>query len=127
MKITKQQWVLLAGDAVVLLLVNLYGILSHQMMADTGNSLWRTFLPWLAAWVLVGWHVGVFDPQYARQPRQLWRPFWAMILASPLGGFLRGAMLGSDVVVLFVVIFGGFSTLSITAWRALYWFITTRK
>lgn len=127
MKISKGQWTLLAGDAVVLLLVNLYGLASHEMMAAAGSSVWRTFLPWLAAWVVVGWYVGVFDTEKAKQPGQLWRPFWAMILASPLGGFLRSALLGTDVIVMFVVVFGGFSALGITLWRGIYRVMNNRK
>jgi hypothetical protein len=127
MKLTKTQWTLLGGDTIVLLLVTLYGLASHDMMNQAAADVWRTFLPWLVAWLLIGWPVGVFDPGKANQAKQLWRPFWGMILASPLGGFLRSAALGSDVIVLFVVVFGGISAIAITFWRAVYWFFTTRR
>lgn len=127
MKLTRTHWTLLVGDTIVLLLVTLYGLASHEMMNQAAADIWRTFLPWLVAWLLVGWHVGVFDPEKIEHANQLWRPFWGMILASPLGGFLRSAVLGNDVIVLFVVVFGGISAIAITIWRAVYWFITNRR
>jgi hypothetical protein len=74
----------------------------------------------LVAWLLVAPHLGVFDPARASAARQLWRPFWAMILAAPLGAWLRGLWLGSPVMLNFVWIIGGVNALAILAWRALY-------
>ena len=50
-----------------------------------------------------------------------------MILAAPLAGFLRAAWLGTDVVVIFVVIFGGLSALAVSAWRGVYWLLARRR
>ena len=36
----------------------------------------------LAAWLLTAPFLGAFDPQRMATTSQLWRPFWAMILAA---------------------------------------------
>ena len=126
-RLSKTQSILLGGDVVVILLMTLYGFSSHQTLPTAGARLWSTFLPWVVAWLLVAPSLGVFDEEKVRNSRDLWRPFWAMILASPIAGFLRALWLGEDVTPLFVVIFGGFCALGILAWRAIYRFFASRR
>ncbi|MCB9135701.1 MAG: DUF3054 domain-containing protein [Anaerolineales bacterium] len=123
----KFPYALLLGDAVVFMLITLTGFASHDRL---GSSLWRmltTFVPLIVSWALIGVHVGVFDPARVADPRQLWRPFWAMVLAGPFAGWMRGVMLASGVAPLFVVVLGGFSALALLVWRTLFWFLTRNK
>jgi hypothetical protein len=126
-QLSKAQITLLVGDVVIILLMTLYGFFSHQMLPTVGTRLWSTFVPWVFAWLLVAPNLGAFNKEKVTQPRQLWRPFWAMILASPIGGFLRALWLSENTTPLFVVIFGGFCALGILAWRAIYWFVRSRR
>ncbi len=120
--------VLLAGDALMLALVTLAGLATHDELGQAGRRLWPTFLPLLAAWLLAAPHLGVFDPQKTRQVRSLWRPFWAMLLAAPLGALLRSLWLGSSAVIVdFVLVMGGLSALALLAWRCLFWVFFQRK
>jgi len=59
--------------------------------------------------------------------RQLWRPFWAMVLAAPLASWLRAVWLNAPILWLFVLVLGGFSALGILAWRALYSLFIVRR
>lgn len=127
MRLSKSQKVILFGDAVVLALVTLYGLASHEMLDNAGTDIWRTFLPWLVAWVVMGWHVGVFEVEEIGLGQAIVLPIWSMILASPLAGFLRAVLLDRDVVVLFVLIFGGISALAVATWRGLYWLLARRR
>jgi hypothetical protein len=43
-----------------------------------------------------------------------------MILAAPLGAWLRGLWLGSPVLLNFVWVIGGVNALAILVWRSLY-------
>lgn len=108
------------GDFLVLVLVPLIGFASHQRLADAASRFLPNLIPWFAAWLLVAPHLGVFDLQLASQPRQLWRPFWAMLLAAPMGGLLRSVWLGTPLIPLFVLIMGGISALALLVWRAVY-------
>lgn len=119
---------LLVGDFIVFALVTMAGFATHQTLGTAGLRIASTFLPLLAAWGLIGGHVGVFDLRRASDPRQLWRPFWTMILAAPVFGLLRAWMLGVDSIsATFLVVMGGISALSILAWRTIAAFWLARR
>ena len=119
--------ILLLGDAIVLVLVTIAGFARHNELETGALRMPATFIPWLLSWLLVAQLLEAFDIQRARQPSQLWRPFIAMILASPLAALLRAIWLESTVVPVFVVVFGGLSALGVLLWRAIYWLITSRR
>lgn len=124
----RNQLILFAGDAVTLLLVTLFGFASHQTLGSAGARLLTTFLPLVGGWLLIAPWLGVYDTARAADPRQAWRPFWAMVLAGPWAGFLRGLMLGNAAFTpLFVVVLGGFAALGVLAWRLLYAFTLGRR
>lgn len=121
-----QKSTLLIGDAIVLLLVTLTGFASHERLSSGILRILSTFVPLLTGWVLIGVHVGVFDLAKAADPRQLWRPFWAMVLAGPFAGWMRALFLGTGVSSIFVVVLGGISALSLLVWRTLYLVLSAR-
>jgi hypothetical protein len=49
-----------------------------------------------------------------------------MVLAGPMAAWLRGVLLNSPILPLFVIILGGVSALAILTWRGLYWLFMTR-
>jgi hypothetical protein len=118
---------LLAGDTLILALVTLVGLATHGELNLWATRLWPTFLPLLAAWLLVAPHLHVFEPNRVAEPGSLWRPFWAMVLAAPLGVFLRSLWLGTaTTIVTFTLVMGGLCALALLAWRGLY-LVLTRK
>ena len=125
--VLKQRLALLAGDVLTLALVTVLGFASHGTAGSAGARMLTTFVPLVVAWLLVAPHLGVFDLSRAREVRQLWRPFWAMVLAGPLAAWMRGVWLNAAILPLFVVILGGTSALSLLAWRALYVLVYRRK
>jgi hypothetical protein len=121
--------ILFIGDALVLALMTVVGFASHDLIGSgggTGLRMLTTFLPFLAAWLLVAPHVGAFNPGYVTDTRQLWRPFWAMVLAAPFGALLRGVWLGTPILPVFVVVVGGLNALALLAWRTVYLLIASR-
>jgi hypothetical protein len=119
--------VLAAGDVLVLALVTVYGFASHDQLGTAGARMLTTFVPLLISWFLVSPHLQAFDLQRAAQARDLWRPFWAMILAAPLAVFIRAVMLSTAINPIFVVIIGGVAALALLAWRAIFLFVAIRK
>jgi hypothetical protein len=120
--------VLLAGDILVLILVTVFGFASHGTLATAGSRLLTTFIPLGLAWFAVAPFLGCYDLTKVSEARQLWRPFWAMVIAGPLAAFLRSVMLGNvPVLPLFVLIISGTSALSILAWRLIYPVLTRRS
>lgn len=123
-KLQRIQWAAILGDVLVIAAVTLAGFATHNTLGTAGARIFATFFPLLVAWVLLGAHVGVFDPERLQTPRQLWRPFWAMILAAPLFGLLRALTLGVDAVsATFIMVLGGIAALSMFAWRVVFVFL----
>ena len=119
--------VLIIGDVITLILVTVFGFATHGTLATAGERIFITFVPLLVAWVAVAPFLGVYDPGRALDARQLWRPFWAMVLAAPLASWLRGVWLNAPIIPIFVLVLGGFSALAILAWRAIYALIFARR
>ncbi len=120
--------ILLIVDIFVLASVTVAGFARHGEAGSAGLRMLTTFIPLLAGWFLIAPFFGVYDPARAGDVRQLWRPFYAMVLGGPFAGWLRGVLLGNaPVLPLFVVVLGGFSALAILAWRALYALLVARR
>lgn len=117
----------LAGDVIILALVTLAGFASHNELGTAGFRVLTTFIPLLVAWLLVGPHLRVYDLWSLNHPSQLWRPFWAMVLAAPLAGWMRGVWLNAPIQPVFVLVLGGISSLALLAWRSLYWLFYARE
>lgn len=121
-----QRYYLIIGDILTLAIVTVIGFASHSTAGTAGSRMLTTFIPLLVAWLLIAPHLKVYDHDVALDGRQLWRPFWAMVLAGPMAAWLRGLLLNSPIQPLFVIILGGVSALAILAWRGLYWLLMTR-
>jgi hypothetical protein len=122
----QRRYYLIIGDILTLAIVTVIGFASHGTAGTAGSRMLTTFFPLLAAWLLIAPHLKVYDHDAALDGRQLWRPFWAMVLAGPMAAWLRGLLLNSPILPLFVIILGGVSALAILAWRGLYWLLLTR-
>lgn len=122
------EWLLalIAGDIITLAIVTLIGFASHGTAGTAGTRMLTTFLPLTIAWFLVAPFLKVYLNEIVYDFRQLWRPFWATILAAPMAAFLRGLFLSSPILPLFVVILGGVSALAILLWRVIYWLVAVR-
>jgi hypothetical protein len=69
----------------------------------------------------------VFDYQRAADPRQLWRPLWAMVLAAPMVGFLRAVWLQSVIDPVFILVMGAFGGLGLLIWRGMLVWMLSRS
>ena len=120
------RYYLIVGDILTLAIVTVIGFASHGTSGTAGSRMLTTFIPLVAAWLLIAPHLKVYNRDIALDGRQLWRPFWAMVLAGPMAAWLRGVLLNSQILPLFVIILGGVSALAILTWRGLYWLFMTR-
>ncbi len=131
MKATRNsRWAIwmIVGDILALGLVKLFGFDSNDELDSAGSRMLTTFIPLVIAWLMVAPFLGAYDFSRLKYPIQLWRPFYAMILAGPLAAFLRGVMLGNaPILPVFVVVIGGISALALLAWRALFWLLVLRR
>jgi hypothetical protein len=119
---------LIFGDLLALLIITLIGFANHnELLTFPVGRMLTTFLPLLAGWFLIAPWLGLFRPEITSNPRQLWRPVLAMVLAAPLTGLLRALMLNIIVIPLFVLILGGSAALGMLVWRSLWWVFTRKK
>jgi hypothetical protein len=119
---TQKHAFLLAGDILLFGIITLFGFASHNQLTTAGAHMFTTFVPLVAAWLMIAPHLRLFDLKSARQPEELWRPFWAMLLAAPMAGFLRGLLLQAPVLPVFILVIGGISALAMLLWRGIFAF-----
>jgi hypothetical protein len=119
-RLTHERRILVIGDVVILALTTGFGFANHGTLGSAGLRILATWVPLVVAWFLISPLMGVFDEARVRDPRQLWRPLWAMVLAAPMASFLRGVWLNQPILPLFVVVIGGFCALALVGWRVLY-------
>jgi len=117
---------LVAGDLITIGLVTIFGFSSHQELDTAGLYMLTTFLPVLAGWLMVAPILGLYRTETVFEPRNLWKPFYAMLLVGPMAAFLRGAWLQRPIIPIFVVVLGGVSALAILLWRGIFWWFATR-
>jgi Protein of unknown function (DUF3054) len=125
MKSPRFLW-LLVGDIVTLGLVTIFGFATHGTLGSAGVRILSTFLPVVMSWFLVAPFLGAYRLEWVVNWRQLWRPFWAMVLAAPFAAWMRAVWLENVVIPIFVVVLGGISAIAILIWRLVYWIILTR-
>jgi len=119
--------ILIFGDILTLAVVTWVGFATHgETSLDLLPRMMTTFLPLLAGWFLLAPLLRLFSPQITPDPRQLWRPVYATLLAAPLVGVLRAAMLNGIVLPLFVLILGASTALGMLLWRNLFLFVQRR-
>lgn len=119
--------ILILGDIITLAIVTIIGFASHGTAGSAGARMLTTFIPLVVSWFLIAPFLGVFDLDRVKDIKQVWRPFWAMVLAGPFASWMRGAWLNAPILPLFVVILGGTGALAILTWRVCYYLISFRK
>jgi hypothetical protein len=85
-----------------------------------------TFFPLVVGWFLIAPWLSLFDMHIVSEPKQLWRPVLAMLLAAPMTAILRAAMLNSLALPLFTLILGGSAALGILVWRWIWLHVLKR-
>jgi len=119
--------ILISGDILTIFIITLVGFATHgPLNFDLLPRMMTTFLPMLAGWFLVAPWLGLFSASITANPRQLWRPIYAMLLAAPLTGILRAGMLNGVALPLFVLILGASAALGMLVWRIIFLFLQRR-
>lgn len=113
---------LIIGDILVIIIIAWIGFASHGTLGSSGTRILATLIPFLAAWFASAFPLRAFDPQVS-QGKGIWRPLWAVILAAPLGAWLRGIWLQTPVQTTFVWVMVAFLMVGVFVWRLLYQFV----
>jgi len=112
---------LVLGDGISIALVTLIGFATHaELSVSSMPRMLATFLPLALSWFLLAPWFGLFEPGIAASLRQAWRPALAMLFAAPLAAVVRGLIVQTPVIPIFVIVLGGTGALGILTWRTIY-------
>jgi hypothetical protein len=116
----RARWLLISGDALVVLLTSLAGFAQHGELATAGpGRVAATVVPFALAWFASAPWLGCFDLGRMARPSNLWRVPAAAVLAAPLGAVLRGLWLRAPVLPIFAIVMAAVLGAALLAWRAL--------
>jgi hypothetical protein len=112
---------LVGGDILAILLVTIIGFATHGE-ADLSflPRMAATFFPLTVAWFLLAPFLGLFQTEIVSDPRQLWRPAFAMFFAAPLAAVLRGFLLNAPIIPIFAVVLASTSAFGMLVWRWIF-------
>ena len=120
----KNRYILILGDLLALGVITIIGFASHGEMGPSYlPRMAASFFPVCAAWFLLAPWFGLFQNDIVQNARQLWRPVLVMSFAGPLAALLRGFILNSPVIPVFVVVLSITSALGLILWRAVYYLL----
>lgn len=120
--------ILILGDILAILITTLIGFATHGEldMAFVGRMS-AAFFPLLIAWFLLAPFLGLFQEKTVSDPKQLWRPVFAMLFAAPFAAVLRGFILNAPIIPIFALVLASTSALGILVWRAILYFVSRGK
>ncbi|MDO9088421.1 MAG: DUF3054 domain-containing protein [Anaerolineaceae bacterium] len=116
---------LILGDFFVFLLVTLIGFANHNSQFDIGRIL-ANWLPMCLAWGMASPILGLWNSNQIPLQKSWWRVIWAAILSVPLAVVIRGFILNTPTIGIFVLVMVAFSILGLLIWR-LIWQLLFRK
>ena len=113
--------ILVIGDIVTILLITLIGFATHNE-ADIAflPRMAVIFFPLVIAWLMIVPWFGLFQPEIIFNPKQLWRPAFAMIFVAPFTVVLRGLILNTPIIPIFAVVLSVTSAFGMVVWRGFY-------
>ena len=116
------------GDILAMLAITLIGFATHgELNTSFITRMSALFFPLIIAWFLLSPWFGLFQTEIISNPRQLWRPALAMLLAVPLAAVLRGLILNAPIIPIFVVVLITISALGMLVWRGIYFLFNRNK
>ncbi|HOA24464.1 MAG TPA: DUF3054 domain-containing protein [Aggregatilineales bacterium] len=111
---------LFVGDFLVLVLFAAVGRTSHSMEVSTRvlPNIINTAAPMMLGWLLSGMLTGIYTATGLHPPRRVvLRTLLAGLIGGPIGVALRALWLGRPIILTFVLVATGTSTLMMLAWR----------
>jgi hypothetical protein len=120
----RNRTILILGDLLALGVITLIGFATHgEMGLSYLPRMAAAFFPISAAWFILAPWFGLFRNEIVKNAHQLWRPALVLCFAGPLAALLRGIILASPVIPIFVVVLSLTSALGLIVWRFVYYLL----
>ncbi len=117
--------ILLAGDTAVCAIVTVAGFATHSEVNAVAR-MFTTFIPLLAAWLVIAPWFGLYLPVETRRPTSLLKTALAAVIAAPMAAFLRGLWLNAPILPVFILVIAGTTAAGLCIWRAV-WLVIARR
>ena len=117
--------ILIFGDFLTFLVVTIIGFFNHNSQFDILRVL-ANWLPLCIAWGMAAPLLGLWNRNQIPLQRSWWRFIWAAILSVPLAVVIRGFILDTPTLGIFVLVMTAFSIVGLLIWR-LVWQLILRK
>ena len=128
MKSLPNKPLLILGDLIAILIITLIGFAMHgEFGLPFIGRMAATYFPLSIAWFLLSPWFGLFQYETTANPKQLWRPTFAMLFVAPFAAVLRGIVLNAPIIPIFAVVFAAASAFGMVVWRGLYLFVNRSK
>lgn len=114
------------GDFIVFLIVTIIGFANHNSLFDLGRIL-ANWIPLCLAWSMAAPLLGLWNPRQSSPIKNWWRFIWATILSVPLAVVIRGFILNTPTIGIFVMVMVVMSTLGLFIWRFVWSIIQQKK
>lgn len=119
--------ILILGDLLAIALVTLIGFATHgEAELSFLPRMAATYFPLSISWFLLAPGLGLFQPQIASDPKQLWRPALTGLFAAPLAATLRGLLLNAPIIPIFALVLGFACALGMFLWRSICFWMAQR-
>jgi hypothetical protein len=124
----RERWILILGDALAFIAITLIDFANHEELDPRlAVRMLATWIPFCTAWFLIAPWLGLFHTPGAQGFVILWRTPLAALLTAPFGAWLRGLILHSPILPVFVLVMAGVSILTLTLWRFAIWGLYLRR
>lgn len=117
---------LIIGDFLTFLVVTLIGFANHNSQFDILRVL-ANWLPLCLAWGMAAPVLGLWNAKQIPLQKSWWRFIWAAILSVPLAVVIRGFILHTPTIGIFVLVMVAFSILGLLIWRLIWQLFLRRK
>jgi hypothetical protein len=122
------RFILILGDMLAIALLTLIGFATHgETELAFLPRMAAFFFPLSIAWFLLAPALGLFRREITSNPRELWRPAFAMIFAAPVAAVLRGFVLNAPVLPIFAAVLAATSAPGMVIWRLIWYGLVRRK
>lgn len=116
---------LIIGDFAAFLIITILGFANHNSQFDLTRIL-ANWIPLCLAWSMAAPLLGLWKPVQPSLLSSWWQIIWATVLSVPLAIVIRGFILKTPTIGIFVLVMIGTITLGLFIWR-LIWYLIQKK
>lgn len=108
-------------------LVTLIGFISHnESVISYLPRFLAALIPLVISWFILTFWLGLLNQETVTEIKKLLYIPLAMLFVIPFAAFLRGLVLNSPILPIFIIAFYATNTIGMLIWRGIYIFIAKR-